>query len=219
MNKKLNFRNKWKVSITKNISLSIVNYVCLHTFHKSMAQARWMHRMVQYKNYLYVVGGVGSKTETPLKSCERFNLITKEWEPMADMVHARHSMGICAHEWDQKLNTGPKLLVFGGVGDKKSLLTDVEEYDIETDTWRLVYLKNYGQAPKSAGIFAVSVNAQQIAIFGGFRHIAYEKGTSKVPPFHQPTFPKKKRTQRFSTTTPTTTPEFGYTMLKKRQSS
>lgn len=150
-----------------------------HTFHKSMTTARWMHRMVQFKNYLYVVGGVGSKMETPLKSCERFNLTTREWEPMADMINARHSMGICAHEYDQKHNASPKLFVFGGVGEKKTMLTEVEEYDMDTDTWRVVYLKNYGQAPKSAGVFAVSVNAQQIAVFGGFRHISYEKGTGK----------------------------------------
>jgi len=140
-----------------------------------MNTARWMHRQVQYKNYLYIVGGVKSTKEVPLRTCERFNLTTKEWEPMSDMLNARHSMGICVHEFDQKQNKPPRLFVFGGIGDNKTILTDIEEYNIESDSWSVVYLKNYGQAPKSAGIFAVSVNPQQIAVFGGFRHISYEK--------------------------------------------
>lgn len=146
--------------------------------HKPMEIARWMHRQVQYKNYLYVIGGVKSTKEAPLSSCERFNLITKEWESMADMLTPRHSMSICVHEFDQKSGQPAKLYAFGGIGENKALLTEIEEYNIESDTWKTVYLKNYGQAPRSTGMFAVSVNPQQIVVFGGFRHVSFEKGSS-----------------------------------------
>ena len=82
---------------------------------------------------------------------------------MAPMNKARHSMTVVVHEPDAKATSqGVKILVFGGVGDKKELVPEIEEYDIENNEWRQVFLKNYGQSPKGAGMFGLSINPQQI---------------------------------------------------------
>jgi N-acetylneuraminic acid mutarotase len=114
--------------------------------------------------------------------CERFNTSSGTWEAMASMNHPRHSHGICFHEIsapDGSNNKIPALFVVGGVGPEKEFVSMIEIYDLYNNTWTEVTLKNPIISPTSAGMFCQSINPNQILIFGGFKHLTFERGSAK----------------------------------------
>ena len=142
----------------------------------NMTQARWLHRMVQVKNLIYVVGGVVNTKEQPIGNCERFDIKSNEWKEIASLRVPRHSHGIVVHVREQKGGEPPSIFAFGGVGAKKNYVDIIEEYNIAQNSWRIVNLKNPMVSPVAAGIFCSSINPQQILVFGGFKHLTFERG-------------------------------------------
>jgi hypothetical protein len=142
----------------------------------AMLQARWMHRMAQHKNSVFVVGGVTTTKEVPITSCEKFDVKLNEWKEIAPLNVARHSHGLVVHHKEHKGQEPPIIFAFGGVGAKKNYVDVIEEYNIVQNTWRIVNLKNPMVSPVAAGMFCSSINPQQILIFGGFKHLTFERG-------------------------------------------
>lgn len=140
-----------------------------------LLQPRWMHRMAQHRNSIFVSGGVGTTKELPIASCEKFDIKQNEWKEIASMKVARHSHGMVVHHKESKGQDQPSIFVFGGVGSKKNYVDVIEEYSISQNTWRIVNLKNPMVSPVSAGLFCSSINPQQILIFGGFKHLTFER--------------------------------------------
>lgn len=140
-----------------------------------LLQSRWMHRMVQHKGYIFVAGGVTTTKEVPITGCEKFDIKANEWKEVSSMKIARHSHGMVVHYKEQKGQEPPTIYVFGGVGAKKNYVDVIEEYNIVQNTWRIVNLKNPMVSPVAAGLFCSSINPQQILVFGGFKHLTFER--------------------------------------------
>ena len=147
----------------------------------NLTVARWLHRMVQHKNNIYVIGGVLNTKEAPTAHCERFDIKANEWKEIAPLKIPRHSHGVVVHTKEQKAAEPPTIYVFGGVGAKKNYVDVIEEYNITQNSWRIVNLKNPMVSPVAAGLFCSSINPQQILIFGGFKHLTFERGDKPAP--------------------------------------
>jgi hypothetical protein len=140
-----------------------------------LLQARWMHRMVQYKGSVYIIGGVTTTKETPMNSCERYDIKSGEWKEIAPLNIARHSHSVCLHYKEHKTTDPPVVFVFGGVGAKRNYVDVIEEYNVQQNTWRVINIKNPIVSPLAAGLFCCSINPQQILVYGGFKHLTFER--------------------------------------------
>lgn len=148
----------------------------------NMTQARWLHRTIQHKHTIYALGGITTIKEQPITNCEKFDIKTNEWKEIASMNIARHSHGAVVHQREQKGQEPPTIFVFGGVGVKKNYIDIIEEYNIAQNTWRIVNLKNPMVSPMAAGMFCSSINPQQILLFGGFKHLIFERSDKEPQP-------------------------------------
>ena len=78
---------------------------------------------------VYVIGGYSKHPDKPLASGECFNPRTGEWTRISDMSQPRfgHAVAAC----------GKYIYVLGG-DSRRNLVTDIERYDIEEDSWMRV---------------------------------------------------------------------------------
>ena len=97
------------------------------TFHTlaDLQEARSMHCVVAYGNFLFVLGGRNNENGY-LNTVERYNIATDTWEYVKPMSVARAAFSACM------LNG--HLVVFGGRTTGK-LLDSVERYNLQTNTW------------------------------------------------------------------------------------
>jgi hypothetical protein len=80
---------------------------------------------------IYIIGGYSKHPDKPLATGECFNPRTGEWKPIASMSKSR--FGHTAQEF------GSCIFVVGG-DSRRNLVTEVERYDTETDTWTTISL-------------------------------------------------------------------------------
>ena len=96
-----------------------------------MQQARYTHMMCYLNNYVYAMGGryFGAGVAGVLSHCERFNLATKEWKPIASL-----NMKSCTAVATTYLS---KVYIFGGYrGDGRN--KHIERYNEFTNVWENV---------------------------------------------------------------------------------
>ena len=76
---------------------------------------------------LYAIGG----HDGPMvrRSVEKFDVTSKQWTPVADMILARRNAGVIAHEG---------LLYVVGGDDGTTNLSSVEIYNPSTNTWAML---------------------------------------------------------------------------------
>ena len=91
-----------------------------------MTQARTDHRVVVYKNKLFVFGG-SDIDDKPLSSVEMYSPITNEFAVMAPMKVARCLFACC--------RVGNLVYVIGGQTEGKEVTKSVEVYNLDTDVW------------------------------------------------------------------------------------
>ena len=95
-----------------------------------MVQARKGHKVIVYKNKLFVFGGYCNKC---LNSVEMYSPNTKKFIMMAPMKIARSSFACC--------RVGNLVYVIGGLTDfgftsfETDIVTFVEIYNLDTNTW------------------------------------------------------------------------------------
>ena len=96
-----------------------------------MQQARYTHTMCYLNNYVYAMGGryFGAGVAGVLSHCERYNLVTKEWKPIASL-----NMKSCTAVATTYLS---KVYIFGGYrGDGRN--KHIERYNEFTNVWENV---------------------------------------------------------------------------------
>lgn len=98
-----------------------------------LIQARYTHTMCYLNNYVYVMGGryFGAGVAGVLSKCERFNLVSKEWQEISNL-----NMKSCTAVAIAYLN---KVYLFGGYrGDGRN--KHIERYNELTNLWENVPL-------------------------------------------------------------------------------
>lgn len=99
----------------------------------SLLIPRSSHALCYVSNHIYIVGGL-AEGQIPLEKCERFNIITREVTPIADMNYAVASTSICPFFNDYVFR-------FGGITCDTSLSQTIEKYDIIKDKWTAIKIK------------------------------------------------------------------------------
>lgn len=87
--------------------------------------------VVSRSGLVYIFGGYSKHPDKPLASGECFNPRTGEWMPIAPMSRSR--FGHTAQEYEKYI------FVVGG-DSRRNLVTEIERYDTELDTWETVGL-------------------------------------------------------------------------------
>ena len=99
----------------------------------SLLIPRSSHALCYVANHIYIVGGL-AEGQIPLEKCERFNILTREVTPVADMNYAVASTSICPFFNDY-------IFRFGGITCDTSLSQTIEKYDIIKDKWTPIKIK------------------------------------------------------------------------------
>lgn len=94
-----------------------------------MPTARDHLRIEAIGDYIYAISGRKDDLRFNLSTVEAFNLVTNEWSKRANIPFARGGFGSCVFN--------NKIYTFGGEYTWKSL-RNVEEYDPESDTWKVL---------------------------------------------------------------------------------
>ncbi|XP_076340780.1 uncharacterized protein LOC143241108 [Tachypleus tridentatus] len=136
-----------------------------------MPEPRTYHAAALLHSDIYVTGGYSfferNKGEmVATRTTFGLNIHTSQWENKAMMIHARACHSVLAAE--------NKLFVFGGRNDQGRILTSVEIYNCDDDTWKVV--TNLPQPLIGAGITCLD---KQIWVVGGLTEPKIDK---KVPP-------------------------------------
>ena len=131
---------------------------------KPMRIKRHSHSCVFLSNNIYCIGGYGynmdksnpstSKTIS-LKSCEKYDIITKEWKPIKELNSARAFFGNCIYN--------DNIFVFGGY-DNENILSSIEKYEPITDIWITYHIK---LPIKIAELGVINYNNKFIFLLGG----------------------------------------------------
>lgn len=143
---------------------------------------RWMHRVVFYRNFLYAIGGTDNDKELPLASVERYNVDENIWEDLPKLNNARHSHTAVLYQPSDKLAKSdkrlPTIFVFGGIGVDRRYQTSIERFDIERNSWAVIYFDNSFEFG-SINSFGCQINDNEIILFGGSKYLEDMTGPRK----------------------------------------
>jgi hypothetical protein len=129
-----------------------------------MKYKRHSHSCIYLPDYVYCIGGYGynddifNKTSSiiiSLKSCERYNIKTKEWKIIKELNSARASFGSCIYN--------NNIFVFGGY-DNENILSSIEKYEPITNIWITYHIK---LPLKVAELGVINYNNKYIFLLGG----------------------------------------------------
>lgn len=92
---------------------------------EKMLKGRCLFASASHGNYAYFAGG--SSEGTVLRSAERYNSLTGQWEPLPDLKENR--------KWCSGCIMDNKFFVIGGQGSERQALTSGEYYDEIENRW------------------------------------------------------------------------------------
>lgn len=95
-----------------------------------MLVPRSSHCLCYLDGYIYAIGGISNQSKFTQK-CERFNLISKTWEPIADLN--RNAVASCCCSFNDS-----KIFKFGGILSPDQLNRYIEMYDPAKNSWELI---------------------------------------------------------------------------------
>ncbi|XP_053571309.1 kelch-like protein 38 [Bombina bombina] len=132
-----------------------------------MLFARYSHRSIAYKNYIYSIGGIG-ENQGILSSVERFDRIYNKWETMASIPVAVLHPAIAAAD--------QRIYLFGGQDVMQNPVRLIQVYHTSRNMW----FRMETRMVKNVCAPAVVVG-DQIFIIGGYtrRIIAYDVKLNK----------------------------------------
>jgi len=131
-----------------------------------MITARYMHQMVIVAGELYAVGG--SKFIGPVRTIEKFNSVTNEWEEFGEMNGKRYEFCALA------LNDN-EMIVIGGYDDYgKTRIT--EKFDLTTKNWTQLAPPPVGRVEH-----ACTWHNDEIVVAGGWIPNTINNNTEVIP--------------------------------------
>lgn len=96
----------------------------------SMTDPRCLFASASTGDFAFVAGGVCLDDQEVLASAEKYDPVTKSWEPLRNMnVKRRMCSGVYMDD---------KFFVIGGQGENGSVLTCGEVYDEKTNKWKVI---------------------------------------------------------------------------------
>ena len=100
-----------------------------------MLKLRYIFNTIYFKNFIYVIGGrnYGNDGSAVLKNCERFNLESGKWEPIADLNIPRCSA--------MALTLENFIIIGGGFVSPQRRESSFESYAPDTNTWCMMGLE------------------------------------------------------------------------------
>jgi hypothetical protein len=123
---------------------------------QNMIYERRAHATCKAGNYVFVSGGINSKSE-PMESCEKFCLREERWYRLANMLKPKTHHSLCAVN-------GEHIYSICGENRVENLLDSIERYTVNVDYWELMNVK----IPfRMECVGTIQVNTD-ILILGGF---------------------------------------------------
>ena len=102
--------------------------------HSTMIQGRTNFGVCLIGDFLYVVGGQ-SQNGNLLSSCERLNLVTKEWRSLAECEVPLKGCEICT-------DTEDLIWRFGGIDQSLNNVLTVGIYSTKLNSWMVKKISN-----------------------------------------------------------------------------
>ncbi|KAK9403043.1 kelch-like 38 [Crotalus adamanteus] len=132
-----------------------------------MLMARYSHRSVAYKNYIFAIGGIGVNREI-LNSMERYDSIYNIWEDMANIPTAVLHPAVSAKD--------QRIYLFGGEDLMQNPVRLIQVYHVSRNMW----FRMETRMVKNVCAPAVLIG-DRIFIIGGYtrRVIAYDTKDNK----------------------------------------
>ena len=123
---------------------------------QDMNISRSMHASIIYNNKIYVMGGVTiSGSYTKLKSIEVYDPSNNTWNNLSNFNTARYNFDASV--------VGTKIYIIGGLDSSNNYISDVESYDIGSDSWSTDPTNmNVGRAYHTTQVYN-----NKIYVFGG----------------------------------------------------
>lgn len=117
--------------------------------------------------YIYVIGGNTNK-DTSLANVQRFNIYSRLWETLPDLIHPRaNSTSMLYNEC---------LYVLGGFclngQSGQSVVHSIEKLDLKTMKWQEISFNFY---PHKACNFMYQMSDKNFLIFGGWKNHTISK--------------------------------------------
>ena len=131
---------------------------------KPMPLKKYDFALCHNKGHIYVLCGK-IVCKTVVNNCEKYNIKTDSWSEIAPSIKKRYaaSCSIC--------QDSQKIYLFGGRSESANLMiNEIEEYDIGSDSWKIVHLKNEGVWRPIEICASIQVRSNQIIVFGGSDH-------------------------------------------------
>jgi len=92
-----------------------------------MQTARYAASATSWNNTVVVAGG---EPECNLRSVQQYDLLSNTWTNMPPLIQARRDFAL--------VNLDGTLLAIGGRGDGYKRLSSVEQFDVDTNQWKLI---------------------------------------------------------------------------------
>lgn len=124
---------------------------------QNMLTERRSHAMCKVGEFIYVCGGINSRSE-PLNSCEKFSILTEKWLKVSNMTVAKSHLSLC--------NVNNQYLYsIGGENKFQSLLDIIERHTVNIDTWEVMNVKI---PVKIECVACVQTKEHEFLILGGY---------------------------------------------------
>ena len=118
------------------------------------------------KGQVYVLGGCTDQN-VKTRLCERYDIEKKKWELIAKMQLGKARIGCCVFD--------DTIYAFFGSDSYGNLSNTIERYSIKENVWINVNPINYLPGFDRTFCQTITINTDQILIFGGMRDSIYFK--------------------------------------------
>ena len=116
-----------------------------------MQTARHDASATSWNNTVVVAGGRSERN-----SVQQYDLLTNTWTNMPPLIQARTEFAL--------VNLDGTLLAIGGIGDGK-ILSSVEQFDVDTNQWKLTASLNIGRFKFGAAVVHVKFRSFLLSVF------------------------------------------------------
>ncbi len=123
---------------------------------------------MEYVNdYIYVVSGYQDSTKKDVKTCNKLNLNTKQWEPMASVNKERRHSTVTYVEDRLYAIAGHSGTGSNPTESTTACMRTIEEYDIDRNTWTTLGSESYYPGAKGIHRHCAVVVDIRIFVLGG----------------------------------------------------
>ena len=126
-----------------------------------MTDKKFDFTLCYLNNYIYVICGKDSSSEI-LESCEKYNIIENVWQGISPVKKRRYAASAVGF-------TNNKIYLFGGRSNfNNSMISEIEEYNVENNFWKIIDLKEGFSHWNPVEVCAcIQISHEEILVFGG----------------------------------------------------